>query len=566
MVQFLKDTLRSRRKLFLSATAMTIVLKLSTLAPALILGRIIDNLALAEGMDTPFIAILLFTLCGAVLLQSVLNPLQTYQLVSLVQSTLADMSTRWTTKILGKEFEQFSSLRIGSLIKSVERGITAHEKFLTFFITSGFPLIIELILIAVVFAYLGGVSIFVALLAVSAGYMLLFRKLVNWRRPYLVAVNDQEDHLCSTLYQTLQAGKSIKLEQACSHAMIPMAQSYADYAQAATKVASSGAVLGSLRILYLGLSAVALLAWGAHDQLSTSPCLTVGELVAAFSIASMFLNNFSALAEAYRALDQFLVDKQKLQETLSLADLTAVPQTEFAHPLRSLRLPAIQQVNNRPLHFIAEQSVAIIGASGAGKTTLLEALAGTVREYREQIVVNGEQMTSGDIQAYLARVRYCPQHPVFLEGDFEHSVLFGHELSPGLSRTAAALGLHAIVANRRISEGANNISGGEAKRLSLLRLMNRPGDFNLFDEPTAGLDKETASRVWDHCFELFHDKGLVCTTHDLSVLTRVDRVLVMKLGSVIADGAWADIEHTRVVRQTLDEIAGEQMASSPALT
>ena len=371
MIDFISETLSSRKRLFISATALTVLLKLSTLAPALLLGKIIDNLSVADDVASLTLSDLLIVLCGAVLLQSVLHPLQTYQLVKLVQTTLADLSTEWSEKILGKDFEQFSSLRIGGLIKSVERGITAHEKFLIFFITSGFPLLIELALIAIIFAYLGGALMFTTLLGVSIGYILLYHQLICWRRPYLVAVNDEEDRVSSKLLETLQAGKILKLEQACGLAMKPLRQSYMEYAHAATRVASTGAVLSSIKVLYIGLSTAGLLAWGVSDQASLSPRLSVGELVAVFSLAGMFLSNCSALAEAYRALDQFSVDRQRLLQILSLEDLVEVPQEPLPEPLSRLELVAVAQVTNCKLHFTPDQSVAIIGPSGAGKSTFL---------------------------------------------------------------------------------------------------------------------------------------------------------------------------------------------------
>jgi ATP-binding cassette subfamily B protein len=555
MITFLKETLHSRKTLFMSATGMTILLKGSTIVPALILGSIIDNLTTKEGIDASGVFLLLALLCTATILQSIINPIQTYQLVSLVQATLKEKSIQWTQSILGKEFEQFSSLRLGGLIKSVERGITAHEKFLTFSITSGLPLIIESGLIAVIFVYVGGTEIFLTLLAASAGYILLYHHLISWRRPYLIEVNNQEDSVSSKLFETLHAGKAIKLEQTCNCALTPLFDSYANYAQSATKVASTGAILGSVRIIYLGTSTAALLAWGIQDQLTASPQLTIGNLVAIFSIAGMFLNNFSGLAEAYRTLDQFLVDKKRLQEVLSLDDLIESVQTPRSNRFLSLRLSAFHPITDKPLHFHAEQSVAIIGPSGGGKTTLLETLAGTLKPQRHHLGFNDEQMQSSDIEAYLSRVRYCPQNPVFLEGFFGHSVLFGREESPPLVRAIDALELQELVENRPITEGAKNISGGEAKRLSLLRLINRPGDFNLFDEPTASLDQETGYRVWETFFLHFHKRGLICATHDLAALPRFDRVIVMKQGAVIADGPWCELKNDSGILEVLTQIS-----------
>ncbi len=80
---------------------------------------------------------------------------------------------------------------------------------------------------------------------------------------------------------------------------------------------------------------------------------------------------------------------------------------------------------------------------------------------------------------------------------------------------------------------AESISGGEARRLTLLRLLNQPGEFNFFDEPTAGLDAGSAERTWDLLFEAFNGRGLVCVTHDQSVLSRFDRVITMSEGRII---------------------------------
>jgi ATP-binding cassette subfamily B protein len=552
---FLKETINAKRGLFVSAVGMTVLLKASAFAPPLILGRMIDSLGSRDSLAISSLVWLVSFLCIAILFQSLVNPLQTCQLARLVQSTLKEKSIRWTRGILGKEFEVFSSLRLGRLMKSVERGITAHEKLTSFFIVSGFPLLIECCLTAVIFAWLGGAGVFMALSLVSAIYILLYHRLVNWRRPYLNEVNAQEDAVAAKLYECLHAGKIMKLEQAVVSALIPLYGSYADYAEAATKVASTGAVLGSIRMLYVGLSTAGLLAWGVHDQLTPIPTLTVGDLVAVFSIAGMFLANCANLAEAYRTLDQFLADEKALQEVLAMDDLLDGPQCQASCRLSTLSLSPALQSMAPTLRFHRDQSVAIVGPSGAGKSTLLETLAGTVRAERHRLGLNGVQMQACDVESHFNRVRYCPQGPVFLEGRFAHAVLFGHRITHDLARTIDDFALRELVEHRHISEGAKNISGGEAKRLSLLGLFNRPGDFNLFDEPTESLDQDTRNRVWNALFLHFKRRGVICVTHDLSVLPRFDRVIVMKQGDVVADGPWSELQGRDDVVQVLTQMS-----------
>lgn len=554
MLSFLIESIRSRKALFISATFMVMIMKACTVIPAFILGKIIDDLSgkipIAHPQVTPLV--IAFTLL--IILQAIINPLQTYQLVKLVQHTIKDKSIFWTAKILTREFEEFSSLRLGGVTRSLERGITAHEKLLTFFVTTALPLAVEVMLVSAILIYVAGGQLFLAILAASASYLITCHQLISWRRSHLADVNTQEDTVSTKLINTLQAGKQIKLEHANETAMRSLCESFSGYATAAITVAASGAALSSARILFMGLCTAGVLGWGIHDQMSGSPRLTVGELVAIFSVAGGLLMSISGLAEAYRTLDQFLVDKQRLTDVLALPGIEGTEPPNSSGPISQLSIRGQPGLANGYLHFYTTQSVAIIGGSGAGKTTFLEVVAGAIRNRRNDIYVNGVHLESSGTAEYLYHVRYCPQLPVFLEGQFQHAVLYGQEQSPDLQRSIRALDLSEIAEHRIITEGAKNISGGEAKRLSLLRLINRPGYFNLFDEPTSSLDRQTATLVWETLFRAFHGKGLICVTHDLDALPLFDRVVVVKEGVVIADGPWSTLKHETKLQETFEQI------------
>jgi ATP-binding cassette subfamily B protein/ATP-binding cassette subfamily B protein RtxE len=99
MIDFLNETLRAKRLLFISATSMTVLLKIISILPALLLGKIIDNMTSTEEVDASRVFLLVSLLCAATIFQSVVHPLQTYQLVRLVQTTLKEKSVQWTDNI-----------------------------------------------------------------------------------------------------------------------------------------------------------------------------------------------------------------------------------------------------------------------------------------------------------------------------------------------------------------------------------------------------------------------------------------------------------------------------------
>jgi ATP-binding cassette subfamily B protein len=179
MRRFLAQAITERPALF-GATLITIfVLKLSLFAPPLLLGSIIDNLSLNNSAEKLTIPYLLGGYALIILVTAAVAPIQTYVLTRLVQQTVQDRSISWIAEILKKEFCVFNSLRIGHLIKATDRGITAHEQILNFFITAGLPLIIEILVVSALFMHFGGAQLFAVLLTASCIYLFVCHRIIQ---------------------------------------------------------------------------------------------------------------------------------------------------------------------------------------------------------------------------------------------------------------------------------------------------------------------------------------------------------------------------------------------------
>lgn len=439
MQTLIRTACKKHTPLLVCTLATIIALKLIALAPPLLLGTIVDTLY-GEKHETANILLTLtagLALAGCV--QAIISPLQTHFLSKLVQQTVMAASIEWLANLMRKEFARFNAWRIGHFIKSVERGITAHEQLLTFFVTVGLPLCLEFLIVGGAFFYMGGSEVFVSMTGLGIIYLIVAHKIIKWRRKHIDAVNEQEDELSAHLYNTLNAGKAIKLENAEPTATQPLNESFKRYANAAVTAATSGGFLSAAKILFVSLSTGGLLGWGVVDQLSSQPSISVGQLVAIFSIAGSYLLNIVALTEGYRVMDQFLADQRRLQSLLSLPNFDHCDrQLEVIfRGASTLTLDQCVVTENgdvrlsitQSLRFIQGQSVAIIGQSGAGKSTLLEVLAGLDQETRNQLSIDATPVSQLNPRLHLNALRYCPQQPRFLEGPFEKSVLFGAETS-----------------------------------------------------------------------------------------------------------------------------------------
>lgn len=570
MQTLIRTACKEHTTLLASTIATILVLKLIALAPPLLLGAIVDTL---YGEKHATVNLMLTLTAGLVLagcVQAIISPLQIHFLSKLVQQIIMAASIEWLANLMRKEFARFNSWRIGHFIKSVERGITAHEQLLTFFVTVGLPLCLEFLIVGGAFFYMGGIEVFVSMTGLGFIYLIVSHKIIRWRRKHIDAVNEQEDELSALLYNTLNAGKAIKLENAESTATQPLNEAFKCYANTAVTAATSGGFLSAAKILFVSLSTGGLLGWGVVDQLSNQPSISVGQLVAIFSIAGSYLLNIAALTEGYRVLDQFLADQRRLQSLLLLPNFdhgNRKSEVNFRGASTLILDPCVLTENGdvrlsitQSLRFTQGQSVAIIGQSGAGKSTLLEVLAGLDQETRNQLSIDATPVSQLNPRAHLSALRYCPQQPCFLEGLFERSVLFGVKASPHLDQAIRRLQLQDIVCERNISEHASNISGGEAKRLSLLRLINRPGRFNLFDEPSASIEPGLTDSLWDLLFDTFAERGLICVTHDFEHLQRFDRVIVLRDGAIVDDGCWQELADRPAIKLLLNDFQDTALA------
>ncbi len=190
--------------------------------------------------------------------------------------------------------------------------------------------------------------------------------------------------------------------------------------------------------------------------------------------------------------------------------------------------------------------VVVTGPNGGGKTTLAKLIAGIETPSAGRIVFDGTDITDMDVTERARRgIAYAFQQPVRFKGLTVRSLLelaAGEKLSE--ETLCGLLGKVGLCANEYMDREMNaGLSGGEIKRIEIATVLARRAKLSIFDEPEAGIDLWSFTRLVE-TFEELRSEGvgtLMVISHQERILSIADEIVVIAGGRVRAAGPREEI-------------------------
>jgi ABC-type sulfate/molybdate transport systems ATPase subunit len=195
------------------------------------------------------------------------------------------------------------------------------------------------------------------------------------------------------------------------------------------------------------------------------------------------------------------------------------------------------------------ESLGLFGASGAGKSTVLACIAGIEEPDDGYIALGHVRLFPPPLPLHRRPVAYLTQEPsLFPHLSVAENVTFG--LSKDERSASDCAEWIATLQNRLKlaplwGAPASRISGGQARRVGLARMLARRPPLVLLDEPFAGLDRQLVRELIDDLIFWSKTAGfsMIAVDHQSDVLRRLcpHRAIVLEHGQIVQQGSWANL-------------------------
>lgn len=292
--------------------------------------------------------------------------------------------------------------------------------------------------------------------------------------------------------------------------------------------------------------------------------LSLGDLTALLSYAALLAMPFISLGMVFSAWQTGIVSLESMRRILDqpereqdLVRLAPEKREElFSHHLRVENLsysyagsdtPALSDIS---FEIRPGQMVGILGKVGAGKTTLVNCLNGYLDVDPGRIFLDGIDITTLSRQDLRSAVRTITQDPFLFSDTVSENIRFGAgELADALPLEQALYRSDMLDEVRQFPEQESTLvgekgillSGGQKQRLSLSRGLYTPCKLMVLDNVLSAVDNDTERFLLDQIFNHARSAATLIISHRATVLEKVDTILVLSEGRIVAQGTHAEL-------------------------
>jgi len=358
----------------------------------------------------------------------------------------------------------------------------------------------------------------------------------------------------ATLVETLTGLETVKCIGAESTLQRRWEQSVGTIASIGLKsrLLSSSAI--NITIFFQQMATVAVVIYGVY--LISDGELSVGGLIASTILTGRalaplgqvagILTRFNQAKTAYTATDSIMKTPVERPTDKTFIDRRQFKgNVEFRNVSFSYPNQTVETLDKVSFNINTGERVAIIGRIGSGKSTVERLLLGLYEPAAGSILIDGIDSRQLDPVNLRRNIGYVPQDCFLFYGTVRDNIVFGmpHADDRAILCAAEIAGVadfvnkHPLGFDLQVGERGERLSGGQRQGIAVARALLRDPPILVMDEPSNAMDNTTEEIFKGRLKESLDNKTLILVTHRASLLSLVDRVIVMDNCRIIADGS-----------------------------
>lgn len=262
-----------------------------------------------------------------------------------------------------------------------------------------------------------------------------------------------------------------------------------------------------------------------------------GMLISPMAFFSEFNNSYQGTVIALKRLYSVLYFEEENNEGTAIRS-NNIEKVEFHDVSFRYRkdVPVLDHVN---IQLRKGNIVGFIGGSGCGKSSLVKMLLRLYAPYKGTISIDGEKIQDISINSLRNRIAFVAQDSLFFRGSILENLKMGNVVdNTKLIEYSKLLDLYDEIVrlpkkwDTELNAGTSNLSGGQKKRLDVLRALMKESDIIIFDESTASIDIERRKRLFEILDKIKQEKIIIFITHNIEECVYCDQIYAVKNQSV----------------------------------
>ena len=237
----------------------------------------------------------------------------------------------------------------------------------------------------------------------------------------------------------------------------------------------------------------------------------------------------------------------------------------------SFRYPDAEKEILEDISFTAKpgETTAIIGSTGSGKSTIVNLIPRFYDITGGELLVDGVNVKEVSQSELRSKIGFVPQKGILFSGTIETNIKYADENMSNEKMIEAANIAQATEFieqkenkyNEEISQGGNNVSGGQRQRLSIARAIAKDPEIFVFDDSFSALDLKTDKKLREELATKTKDKTVIIVAQRISTIMNAEQIIVLEEGKMVGKGTHKElIENNETYRQiALSQLSEEEL-------